>query len=358
MNIKEIENFKKIGEGKCANIYTNEGKVYKILKQDSDSRKFYNKQKLEQLTGIKNDLCVFPNEILEDKNGELLGYSIDLVEGRPISEMIKSLSFEELQAAIEKAKNDIGEISDQKILFEDMHYDNVMWDEETKSIRIIDTDFFVKVDDNVDVVHSNNIKFDSSIISIIGPVISKYGITQNEQLKPFYDSLDLTYKDGKRLSISEYILNLKSVMENDFNKQFNNLGEIEESLQEKQDAIEWEQYKEQIANNLSLKEKIVRFLANNRFLRKLPFVDKMITKQINMLPSAMQEVINKSNISNDLEQNEEENTTNSISDKRNKFVQDISVEMNEEQIKKINKVIEETKVAEKSKKDKTEGLEK
>lgn len=358
MNIKEIENFQKIGEGKCANIYTNEGKVYKILKQNSDSRRFYNKEMLEQLVRIKSDLCVFSNEILEDENGELLGYSMDLVTGRPISEMIKSLSFEELQVAIEKAKNDIGEISDQKILFEDMHYDNVMWDEENKNIRIIDTDFFVKVDNNVDVLHSNNMKFDSSIISMIEPVISKYGITQNEQLKPFYDSLDLTYKDGKRLSISEYILNLKSVMEKDFNKQFNNLGEIEEALQEKQEEIEWQQHKEQISNNLSVKEKIVRFLVNNQFLRKLPFVDKMITKQIKMLPSVVQEIINESNSSNNLEQNEEVNKTNSISDKRNRFVEDINVQINEKQMKKINNVIEETKVAEKSNKGKSEGLEK
>ena len=36
---------------------------------------------------------------------------------------------------------------------------------------------------------------------------------------------------------NEYISNLKSVIENDFGKQFNNLNEIEMALQEKQEKI-------------------------------------------------------------------------------------------------------------------------
>lgn len=38
----------------------------------------------------------------------------------------------------------------------------------------------------------------------------------------------------KKLSINEYILNLKNVIENDFGKNFNNISEIEKALQEKQ----------------------------------------------------------------------------------------------------------------------------
>ena len=79
MNNKEYEKFEKIGEGKCANIYKSGNNVYKILKENTDSKKFYSKEMLQQLVGIKNDLCVFPNEILEDANENLIGYSMDFV---------------------------------------------------------------------------------------------------------------------------------------------------------------------------------------------------------------------------------------------------------------------------------------
>ena len=66
VNAKEIEKQEKIGEGKCANIYRNGSTVYKILKEKSDSKRFYSKEMLQQLAGVKSDLCRFPNEILSE----------------------------------------------------------------------------------------------------------------------------------------------------------------------------------------------------------------------------------------------------------------------------------------------------
>ena len=65
---------------------------------------------------------------------------------------------------------------------------------------------------------------------IIDAKINEYGKNENEQFNPFYDVTSLKYKDGKKLSINEYILNLKNVVENDFGKNFNNLSEIEKAL--------------------------------------------------------------------------------------------------------------------------------
>lgn len=45
INLSEIESFEKIGSGKCANIYRKDNEAYKILKQKSDSRKFYSARK-------------------------------------------------------------------------------------------------------------------------------------------------------------------------------------------------------------------------------------------------------------------------------------------------------------------------
>lgn len=319
ISAEEIEGLEKIGEGKCANIYKKGSIVYKILKENSDSRRFYSKEMLQQLVGVKSDLCVFPNEILEDDKGNLLGYSMDLVTGRKMKDIIAMLPFDQIQSAIEKAERDIGEISKQAIIFDDMHDDNVMWNEETQSIQIIDTDFFKRADDNSDLNNLNYQKFARTIQYIINSRIEQYGRTENEALIPFYNLTSLKTRDGQQLSINEYILNLKSVIENDFGKQFNNLNEIEMALQEKQEEIEEQQYLEQIANNLTIKEKFIRFLAQSKHIRKLPFVNKLIDKQIKMLPADVQEVVNKPK-DNDIQgQVHETSDTN----ERRKFMQEL-----------------------------------
>lgn len=317
VSVEEIEELEKIGEGKCANIYRNDSIVYKILKENSDSKRFYSKEMLQQLIGVKSDLCVFPNEILEDNNGNLLGYSMDLVSGRKMKDIIAMLPFEQLQSVIAKAEHDVGEISKQGIIFDDMHDDNVMWNEETQRIQIIDTDFFKKTENNLNLNNINYQRFARTIQYMIDSRIDRYGKTENEELIPFYDLTNLKNKDGKQLSINEYISNLKSSIENDFGRRFNNLNEIEVALQEKQDEFEEKQHMEQVANNLTIKEKFIRFLAQSKHIRKLSFINKLIDRQIKMLPTDVQEVVNQSRGDTVQEQTQKTNDT----DKKRKFIQ-------------------------------------
>lgn len=320
ISVEEIENLEKIEEGKCANIYRNGNVVYKILKENSDSRRFYNKEMLQQLVGIESDLCVFPNEILEDDNENLLGYSMNLVSGRKMKEIIAMLPFEQLKLAITKAEQDIRKISEKAIMFDDMHDDNVMWNEETQSIQIIDTDFFKRTDDNSNLYNVNYQRFAETIQHMINSLINQYGRTENEALIPFYDLTSLKTRNGKNLSINEYISNLKSVIENDFGKQFDNLNEIEMALQEKQDEFEEQQHLKQVANNLTIKEKIIRFLAQSKHIIRLPFVNKLIDKQIKMLPTDVQEVVNKPRYNTIQEKTRE---TNDKDKRRKKFNQEL-----------------------------------
>lgn len=317
IDVEKFANLEKIGEGKCANIYRNGSIVYKILKENSDSKRFYSKEMLQQLVGVKSDLCVFPNEILEDNEGNLLGYSMDLVSGRKMKDIIAMLSFEQLQSVIAKAEHDVGEISKQGIIFDDIHDDNVMWNEETQRIQIIDTDFFKKTENNPNLDNINYQRFARTIQYMIDSRIDRYGKTENEELIPFYDLTSLKNKDGKQLSINEYILNLKSSIENDFGRQFNNLNEIEVALQEKQDEFEEKQHMEQVANNLTIKEKFIRFLAQSKHIKKLSFINKLIDRQIKMLPTDVQEVVNQSRVDDFQEQPQKANDT----DERKKFIQ-------------------------------------
>ena len=317
INAKKIEKLEKIGEGKCANIYINGSTVYKILKKDTDSKRFYSKEMLQQLVGIKSNLCVFPNEILEDNDGNLLGYSMNFVPGRKMKDIIAMLPFEQLQSVIEKAEHDVREISKQGIMFDDMHDDNVMWNEESQKIQIIDTDFFKRTENNTNLNNINYQRFARTIQYMIDSRINRYGKIENEELIPFYDLTSLKNKDGKQLSINEYISNLKSSIENEFEKQFNNLNEIEMALQEKQNEFKEKQHMKQVANNLTIKEKIIRFLAQSKYIRKLSFINKLIHRQIKMLPTDVQEVVKQPRV--DTVQEQPPKVTNT--DEKRKFIQ-------------------------------------
>lgn len=296
MDKRDLEGLKIIGEGKCATIYRNGNMVYKILKENSDSRSFYSKEMLQKLIGIKNDLCVFPNEILEDENGELLGYSMDFVSGSKLKDVIAMLSFEQIESVIKKAEQGVQEVSEQGILFDDLHDDNVMWNDETQNIQIIDTDFFRKVDDISNLNETNYSRFANAIQNMINSRISQYGRTENEELIPFYDFwTNFNSKNDKSISLNDYILNLKVVIERDFGRKFNNLSEIEMALQEKQEKIEEQQHLEQLSNNLTIKEKFIRFLVQSKYIRKLPIINRIIDRQIKMLLSDVREVIINTN---------------------------------------------------------------
>ena len=272
---------------------------------------------LQQLVGIKSNLCVFPNEILEDNDGNLLGYSMNFVPGRKMKDIIAMLPFEQLQSVIEKAEHDVREISKQGIMFDDMHDDNVMWNEESQKIQIIDTDFFKRTENNTNLNNINYQRFARTIQYMIDSRINRYGKIENEELIPFYDLTSLKNKDGKQLSINEYISNLKSSIENEFEKQFNNLNEIEMALQEKQNEFKEKQHMKQVANNLTIKEKIIRFLAQSKYIRKLSFINKLIHRQIKMLPTDVQEVVKQPRV--DTVQEQPPKVTNT--DEKRKFIQ-------------------------------------
>lgn len=299
--LEEILKLEKIGEGKCASIYKKGREVYKILNTKSDSIKFYNKEMIEKLVGIKSDICVFPNEILEDNDGNLLGYSMDYVKGEQFKTKIKDLTFEELQNIFKESEENIEKTSEQGILFDDMHFDNIMWDEENEKIRIIDTDFFKKTDEP----QKRNIsKFNSAIQDMLYSYIAQYGITVNEELKSFYNISDLTYEDEKRLLPSQYIMKIKHTMEKDFGKEFKNLGEVEKDLQQKQeDEQEIYDMKQRTTNDAENKPKVMqRAISKGKKLLHL-LVDAtknktrtgMINKQVKYIEESQKNKDHKTN---------------------------------------------------------------
>ena len=165
--LKEIENSKKVGAGKCADLYKKNEEVYKLIKQDA--KRLYSKT-IESLIGIKNRTCVFPNDLLVDENNQLIGYTMDYVQGTKLKDIFSQIPFEQMKEIINQAELGITEISENKILFDDFHFENMMWDSEEKCIKIIDTDFFKKDEDisSIGATKSNISKFNENMETVIG----------------------------------------------------------------------------------------------------------------------------------------------------------------------------------------------
>lgn len=233
----EIKTYEKIGAGACANLYKKDRLVYKILKENSKG--LYKRGSLERLASadVKSSLCVFPKEVLKDQNGIDLGYTMDLVIGTKLKDIFQDISFGQLEQVLTDAEVGIKELSEQKIVFDDMHFNNMMWDEENESIRIIDTDFF-KIAEEIsteEIEKSNHMKFNNQIETLIGlrdGVLSKY-LGRNEEYTKFYKEYFKRGLKGEKLSPCELIKKIKSVAEKDFGTEFTTISQVIEKAKDK-----------------------------------------------------------------------------------------------------------------------------
>lgn len=232
---EKIETFQKIGAGACANLYRNGNEAYKILKENSKG--LYRNGSLEKLVGIKSSICVFPNEVLKDKDGLDIGYTMDFIVGKKMKDVFQNLSFEQLQQILTDADLGIEELSQQKIAFDDMHFDNIMWDEENHAIKIIDTDFFKFADElSVEELNlSNQTEFNNQMEILIGlrdGVLAKY-LGRNEEYTQFYKEYFKRGLKGEKLNSYELIDKIKTIAEKDFGTEFHSISQIEERAKEK-----------------------------------------------------------------------------------------------------------------------------
>lgn len=238
---EKIKKLDKIGAGKCADLYRNDNEVYKIIKQDA--KKMYRKD-IEALVGLKSEICVFPKELLRDNENDFVGYLMDYVPGTKLKNIFSKIPFKQIQQIIDKAQTGIERLSEQKIIFDDMHYDNMMWDDEDKSIKIIDTDFFKLADDiSIEELKKSNLsKFNRGMETIIGLedyTLKKY-LSRNKEYKEFYKEWHDRNVKREKLNVCELIEKIKKIAEKDFGTEFNSISEIVERAKGKVEEYEYE----------------------------------------------------------------------------------------------------------------------
>ena len=120
ITIDELKKIQCLGRGACANVYKyNSNTAIKVFNEKG--KEMHTPDTFNCLIGIQNATCVFPQqEVTID--GEISGYIMELVEGKPIHERIKEIDIQELIEAIKIVEKDLEILSKEKVLFHDFNH--------------------------------------------------------------------------------------------------------------------------------------------------------------------------------------------------------------------------------------------
>lgn len=306
INTEELSQMQQLGRGACSVVYRyNEDEVIKVL--NDKGLELHDKDEFSKMIGIENGTCVFPKNRIEI-DGNFQGYTMDYIQGQELQNVIKQIDMSTLLAAITKVEGDLGDLSANKVLFQDLNQGGLMWDEKEGCIKIIDTDFFVINEDIQEKdAYSNNISSFNSMLEMELGILNGQGTKLSEYLlnNPEYSQLYSKYMiyslNGKNMSVTELINKATEIFEADFGVRPSNFEEMEAMVmsrtQDKEsDVIEeiptFEPPKEASENGdkkqLGIKQRIANFLADKKLLRKIPFIDKFVAREQNMLPEPQQ----------------------------------------------------------------------
>ena len=305
INLEKVKTLRQLGSGACANVYKCENKAIKIFKDillDENT----NYENLYELVGIENETCIFPEELLEDENGKIIGYMMECIEGKKLLENIEQLDLDKLQSAVETVYSDLKELSSKKVLFNDFNIGNVMWNPEKECMQIIDTDFYKKNEELSDnQVYSYNLnKFNGEIETLIGIRNGKFAdfLNSNSEFSSFYREYFKRNLRGEKVSVNEILQKIKEVSEKEFGIPFSNLQDIKKAIEQREQSNNLiSERNNQFDNEIpiftppegknseektNLKEKIVHALSKIEFLRKVPVLKKYLKSNQLMLDTA------------------------------------------------------------------------
>lgn len=266
-DINEIEKLEKIGEGKCSDVYKDGNIVYKVLNEVSKLSYggFYNRKNSQDLISATSDICIYPFDYLVDENGELKAYVMNYIPMIKMGEMIRKLTFEELKEVMQNAEDKIKKEVKGKMIFNDVHGGNIVWNTERQCIQISDVDFFIKnpMLSEQYIYGENSYSFYSAIKDIFYLEIHdiyEY-LLDNEEMNKYKKEQDIKNTSKKPVSANEYIFKMRQILEREFGIIFNNIGEMEEAVKRKKELEEQDddnprkKFADRISNNGEYREK-------------------------------------------------------------------------------------------------------
>lgn len=308
INSEELNEMKQLGRGACSIVYKyGTDLVIKVLNEKGIQ--LHNEDEFSNLVGIENGTCIFPkNKVNID--GKFQAYTMEYVSDLQLQDIIKNMNISTLSTAIEKVEDDLKKLSTDKILFQDLNQGGIMWDEKKECIKIIDTDFFEKNEDidekqcysaNINSLNSM-LEMELGILNGQGTKLSEY-LQSNQEFSKLYSKYMIYSLNGKNMSINELLNKAVEIFENDFGIKPNNVAEMEQLANEKlgkkdiqdntmtiQDEIPVfqppnnEQNQSNTQDKIGIKQRIVNFLADKPLLRKIPFIERFVSKEQRLLP--------------------------------------------------------------------------
>ena len=232
ISVNRVKNLPSLGEGACATVYRYNNEAFKIFKETGEIPSY---EELMQIIGINNEACVFPKDVLVDERGQMVGYVMEYIEGTRLADNIGQINIQSLQLAISKIEQELQLLANNKVLFNDFNIGNVMWEDKTQTIKIIDTDFFQRNQQltSEQVFHHNLGDFNTQVETMMGVMQGEFAdyLRNSESFNEIYNKYMQRQFRGDNVSINELISAIKSVTEKDFGKEFSTLGEMKQEVQ-------------------------------------------------------------------------------------------------------------------------------
>ena len=135
------------------------------------------------------------------------------------------------------------------------------------------------------------IEMELGIINGQGTKLSEY-LQNNPEFSQLYTKYMIYSLNGRNMSVTELINKAVEIFERDFETKVGSIEEMQELIGERTEIKEsdiaeevpiFEPPKEE-QNKLGIKQKIANFLANKSLLRKIPVIDKFVTREQRLLP--------------------------------------------------------------------------
>lgn len=203
----------------------------------------HNEEQFAQLLGIESDICAFPQNRVEI-DGQFQGYTMEFVDGQQLQEKVGEIDLDTLVSAIRNAEQNIRNLAQNKVFFQDLNQGGIMWDEKNGSIKIIDTDFFeVNQDISAEECYSANmtsfntmLEMELGIMSGQAKGLAEY-LHSNTQFSEAYRNYMLASLMGKESSVVDLIQVAREVFEKEFGVIPQNLADMKELVGEREIEI-------------------------------------------------------------------------------------------------------------------------
>jgi len=203
MNLNEIGEKKFLNKGECGICYElQDGTVLKLF---NEVRELSEIEKFKYMLKYANKSFLFPFEFVYDEE-KFYGYITKKSLGLTLEKSFNSLDLETLSTHSIQLEHNIKKISEVKILLDDFHDGNIMYDKE--KLEVIDTDFYkTNVDLPVEVIKKRNLDYYKLIIS----GLLRRGIMYTNKTKYIFDKV-IKY-EYLTTSGSELLVKIKEEME-------------------------------------------------------------------------------------------------------------------------------------------------